>query len=171
MLERWVFDVSGFPVVEKGEALTDFEITGSSTEGREKGKDAVGRGMKGREVDLEEQFRAVLVRLGTAAGRLAPLPEGCEWTLAMEVRDEGEQAQAPVGWPQPWMPVEPGLQKKGRRGGEEEEMDEADEGFGKDRGGKKAMPVRKIAAGVMRMEVWVEEGKGKFEGEGTEDPP
>lgn len=44
--------------------------------------------------DVEEQFRAVLRRLSYAAEKLEPLPEGCTFTVAVELKEEG---QAPIG--------------------------------------------------------------------------
>lgn len=47
-----------------------------------------------RSVDVEEELRAVLRRLSYAAGRLEDLPEGCTWSVVMEMK---EDADAPIG--------------------------------------------------------------------------
>lgn len=67
---------------------------------------------------------------------------------------------APIGNPQPWVAAEPGLQRE--RGGGDEEGKEGRK-TGKDIGGVKTTPVRSLEAGAFVMEVWVEEGRGKFD--------
>ena len=92
----------------------------------------------------------------------------------------------PIGHPQPWIAAEPGLQKErgggktddgsgdvasGGKGeneiGEGEQKGEREAGSkkGKDLGGVKTTPVRSLEAGAFVMEVWVEEGTGKFSGQ------
>lgn len=44
--------------------------------------------------DVEEQFRGVLRRLSHAAEKLDPVPAGCTFTVAVELKDE---AAAPIG--------------------------------------------------------------------------
>ena len=131
--------------------------------------------------DLPEQFRATLARLSTSLTRLNPLPEDCSFTLAIELRDE-EGVDAPIGRGDPWIAAEPGLQKERRRAGggyggfEGSSGDVEDESFrvgesqkGKDLGGVRTTPVRALEAGAFRMEVWIEEGKGKFQAHVEED--
>ena len=79
------------------------------------------------------------------------LPENCTYTMAVELRDE---ADPPIGHPQPWVPSEPGLQT-GEKGGRET--------IGKDLGGVRSMPVRLVEAGDFVLEAWVEEGAAKFD--------
>lgn len=131
--------------------------------------------------DLPEQFRATLARLSTSLTRLNPLPEDCNFTLAIELRDE-EEVDAPIGRGDRWIPAEPGLQKERRRGGvghggfEGSSGDTEADGFsmgeskkGKDLGGVRTTPVRALEAGAFKMEVWIEEGKGKFQAQVEED--
>ncbi len=40
---------------------------------------------------------------------------------------------------------------------------------GKDLGGVKTTPIRTLEAGAFRMEVWVEEGRGKFQAQVEDD--
>lgn len=118
--------------------------------------------------DLPQQFRATLTRLGTSLAKLSPLPEDCSFTVAIEMRDE-EDVEAPISKEGQWIAAEPGLQRDRQiRGG-------ANAGFGletgygvngsrkgKDLGGVRTVPVRSLEAGAFVMEVWVEEGKGKY---------
>ena len=131
--------------------------------------------------DLPEQFRATLARLSTSLSRLNSLPEDCSFTLAIELRDE-EGVDAPIGRGDRWVAAEPGLQKERRRDGDgyrgfegssgDTEFDEFGIGAskkGKDLGGVRTTPVRALEAGAFRMEVWIEEGRGKFQAQVEED--
>ncbi|EKD12392.1 hypothetical protein MBM_09426 [Drepanopeziza brunnea f. sp. 'multigermtubi' MB_m1] len=134
VMERFMFDVERFPVVGEKERWTEFE------------------GEKGvRKQDVEEQLRGTVRRLDYACGKLKPLPEGCTFSVAVELRDE---AEVPIGNPQPWIPSEPSLQTGDKAGSET---------VGSDLGGVKSTPVRLVEAGEFIMEAWIEEGKAKFE--------
>ena len=89
---------------------------------------------------------------------------------------------APIGREDRWVAAEPGLQKERRRGGDgyggfegssgDAEADEFSMGEskkGKDLGGVRTTPVRALEAGAFKMEVWIEEGKGKFQAQVEED--
>lgn len=101
-------------------------------------------------------------------GKLKALPEDCSFTLAIELRDE-EDVDPPLGREGAWIAAEPGLQRE--RKGKERAGDEAGgweygQGAskrGKDLRGVRTTPVRSLEAGAFRMEVWVEEGRGKFQ--------
>lgn len=75
----------------------------------------------------------------------------------------------PLGREAAWIAAEPGLQKmrKGKESaggeGEREDYGQGASKMGKDLGGVKTTPVRSLEAGAFRMEVWVEEGRGKFQ--------
>jgi mitotic spindle assembly checkpoint protein MAD2B len=102
-------------------------------------------------------------------GKLKPLPEDSSFTLAIEIRDE-DDVHPPLGSEGAWIAAEPGLQRE-REG--KESAGDGDEGGceygqgaskrGKDLGGVRTTPVRSLEAGAFRMEVWVEEGRGKFQ--------
>ncbi|KAB5540362.1 DNA-binding protein [Coniochaeta sp. 2T2.1] len=169
VLERYVFDVSRFPSWPGGpDAMRDY---GNSLRRQDEEEDDVGRGSrfapaapdeeddeqaerereretkKKREgkinwTDVDEQFRGVLRRMASAAEKMEPLPEGCSFTVAVELRDE---SRAPIGHPQPWIPTKPNLQPPD----------------GSDLGGAKTIPVRSVEAGPLFFECWVEEGKAK----------
>jgi len=82
VMERYLFDVERFPVVDPKEALTEFEA-----------RDGQGD-LKISVTDIEEQLRATIRRLSYACSRMGPLPEGCTFTVAVELRD---QAEPPIG--------------------------------------------------------------------------
>lgn len=89
---------------------------------------------------------------------------------------------APIGREDRWVAAEPGLQRERRRGGggyggfegssgdtnaDNSGMGESKKG--KDLGGMRTTPVRALEAGAFKMEVWIEEGKGKFQARVEED--
>ncbi|KAK3319040.1 DNA-binding protein [Apodospora peruviana] len=159
VLERWLFDVSKFPAWPGGpKPMRDFERVVLGKESRlEEARDRhlfdpklpAGDQKNVSWPDVDEQFRGVLRRMAHAAEKMQPLPEGCTFTVAVELRDEGV---APIGYPQAWIPSEPNLQtaSKGRDGV-----------AGEDVGGVMTMPVRSAEAGPLYFECWVEEGKAK----------
>ncbi len=87
-------------------------------------------------------------------------------------------ADPPIGHPQKWIAADVGLQRGGKGGdeggggrerGEEGKGKEKGEGKkGRDLGGVRTTPVRAVEAGAFKMEVWVEEGRGKVELEEAE---
>jgi mitotic spindle assembly checkpoint protein MAD2B len=172
ILERYMFDVSTFPVVDKNERNTEIEWEAPSEEesdeeraGRKKGKEKEWD--EGVDVDMSEQFRAALIVLTTRASQLKALPPGCSFNVSMELKDETD-VDPPIRHPQPWIPVQPSLQKTGRKAAvrdeEEEKEVEAGKNEGGDLGGVRVTPIRSVQAGVFRFETWVEEGRAKFEG-------
>jgi len=102
-MERYLFDVERFPVVEKAMAWVDFEdreerkeiekedIEGEETSVEEKERERERVAKEKRRfsvVDIEEQLRATLNKLIYQAARLDPLPEDCTYTVAVELRDD-----------------------------------------------------------------------------------
>ncbi|CAO2650407.1 Nn.00g016990.m01.CDS01 [Neocucurbitaria sp. VM-36] len=181
ILERYMFDVSTFPVVEKNErnmeiewdrnsssppspANSDTEDNNVNNKGKQKALDV------DVDTDLSEQFRAALIALTTRTSQLSPLPPHCSFNISMELKEEGD-VDPPIGHPQPWIPVQPSLQKTGRKATSRDEAEEAEvesgklrsEREGEDLGGVRVTPIRSVDAGVFRFETWVEEGKAKFE--------
>ncbi|KAI9792237.1 MAG: hypothetical protein M1833_001236 [Piccolia ochrophora] len=144
-LERFMFDVSNFPSVPTSEALTPFE---APSESGDSPAPPVGANI----VDLEEQFRGAMGRLAYCGSSLGSLPEGCSFTVCIELKDEGE---APIGHPQPWIPSQPTLQPRSQ----EDQSSRA----GKAVGGAKTTPVRAVESGQFVLELWVEEAKAKEE--------
>ncbi|CZR64580.1 related to MUS-26 protein MUS-26, involved in DNA repair [Phialocephala subalpina] len=141
VMERYMFDVSRFPIVDPKEGLTDFEAR------KDKEGDDLPVGIS--RADIEEQLRATIRKLAYGAGKLSPLPEGCTFSVAVELRNE---ADPPIGHPQPWIPSEPSLQTGER----------TSERIGTDLGGAKSTPVRLVEAGEFILETWIEEGKAKL---------
>ncbi|KAK4618174.1 DNA polymerase zeta processivity subunit [Fulvia fulva] len=127
-LERFMFDVSRFPIVPVAELdvpLQRLESDGSKASILPT-------------VDMEEQFRATMSRLSNCATDLGKLPKGCTFTIAIELRGDGK---APVGHPQPWVPAE----------GKTRQDNETSKHH------KQVTPVRSITAGDMVFETWIEE--------------
>jgi mitotic spindle assembly checkpoint protein MAD2B len=162
VVEKWTFDLTAFPNVEKQDRDTPFErdgTEGNGSEGTFKNKINVA--------DLEAQFRAVLSRIGSASDRLGPLPKNteCSFTVSIEVRDNADR---PVGRVEKeerkWIAAEPASCAD-----EREEQREDAEG-GKDGAEReptgpakgKTVPVRRLEASELKMEIWVEESQDKF---------
>jgi mitotic spindle assembly checkpoint protein MAD2B len=185
IMERFMLDVSQFPVVPKNErsmgiewerdgSPAEFEVS-EHEEGEEEEERVLRQVEKGKgkgkekakpldadtEVDMSEQFRAALVMLNTRCAQLKPLPKHCSFNISMELKDEPD-IDPPVGHPQPWVPVQSSLQKTGRKGARNTE-DQLFRDEGQDLGGARLTPIRTVEAGVFRFEAWVEEGKAKFE--------
>lgn len=171
LLERWMFDVSHFPSWPGGtEALKNLSGEGGEQqrEDEELAEDENGSGDDNPSVDalaeglaaesdpsaainwtdVAEQLRGAVLRLAYAGEKMDALPEGCTFTVAVELRDE---AQVPIGHPQPWIPSQPGLQPASRDHQEK----------GRDVGGAKTTPIRAVEAGPLFLECWVEEGHAK----------
>ncbi|OBR02371.1 HORMA domain-containing protein [Colletotrichum higginsianum IMI 349063] len=151
VIERWVFDVTNFPAWATG-----------------KGKEKIGMGQRFQRreeddddgsvnwVDVNEAYRGALRRLAYAAEMKGPLPEGCTFTMAVELRDE---APAPIGHPQPWIPSEPSLQPASR----------TNPVPGVCIGGASTTPLRSVEAGPLFFECWIEESKPPSSPHSTQD--
>ncbi|KAL6706454.1 hypothetical protein ACN47E_005393 [Coniothyrium glycines] len=178
IMERYMFDVSSFPVVEKNERNMEIDWDYNSSDAHDSDADEERAKKKGKQklydanvdVNLSEQFRAALISLTSRTSQLSPLPQDCSFNISMELKDEGD-IDPPIKHPQPWIPVQPSLQKTGRKAtsrdeDEEEEIESGKRGNreGADLGGAKVTPLRTVEAGVLRFETWVEEGRAKFEG-------
>ncbi|ORY15627.1 DNA-binding protein [Clohesyomyces aquaticus] len=182
VLERFLLDVSRFPVVEKAERNVEMEWEGADDQDeddddddddevdRDQGHDEEGADRRQKHmtqptdadvpVDMSEQFRAALVTLTTRCSQLKPLPKNCSFNISMELKDESD-IDPPVGHPQPWIPVQPNLQKAGRKGADGTKEQSRKEG--QDLGGVRTTPIRTVEAGVFRFESWIEEAKAKFD--------
>lgn len=129
-LERVVFDVSHFPVVPASEHNTPLEAI--------EGPETPVLPM----VDLEEQLRATMSRLSTCGVDMKQLPPDCTFTVAVELKPEG---QAPLEHPQLWIPAE----RTATVDGTPANLD------------KHTRPVRAVRAGSMMFETWIEELEDK----------
>jgi mitotic spindle assembly checkpoint protein MAD2B len=98
VLERWVFDVSRFPRWPGGEeAMQRFrqgEVDEEEEEELEQEGDVDGDASTVNFADVNEQFRGVIARMAQTGEKLAPLPEGCTFTVIVELKEDGE---APIG--------------------------------------------------------------------------
>ncbi|KAK3721323.1 hypothetical protein LTR37_003199 [Vermiconidia calcicola] len=133
--ERFMFDVSRFPVVSASDLDTPLERTNPSGE-----KVPVLP-----QVDMEEQFRATMSKLAGCSSTVKPVSKGSTFTLAIELKGS---STAPLGHPQPWMPV----QAQARNG----DLHETE---------IVTKPVRAVAAGDMVFETWVEQSRSGDSGE------
>lgn len=91
-LERFMFDVSGFPEVPVEDTLTEFDDGDEGAGGFMEGQK--GNGFRVNLVDTEEQLRATMRKLAYCGGKLKPLPEGCSYTVVVELK---EKADPPIG--------------------------------------------------------------------------
>jgi mitotic spindle assembly checkpoint protein MAD2B len=149
VMERFVFDVSGWPVVEAREQWTELVRDDDEIGEEGEGEGPKLRGVGVSAVDVEEQLRATIRKLAYSCEKLEPLPEGCTYTVAVELKDS---ADPPIGHPQAWIPSEPSLQT-----GDKAESDRV----GSDLGGVRSLAVRAVEAGEFRLESWIEEGRAK----------
>ncbi|GAB1319596.1 DNA polymerase zeta processivity subunit [Madurella fahalii] len=164
VLERWLIDTSRFPTwpdsnstssnlptaATTSRAMRDFSRVLAKESRTEETRDTLLLADSDalRWPDLDEQLRGALRRMASVAERMARLPDGCTFTVAVELDEEG---RAPIGHPQPWIPSEPNLQPASKS------KDQA----GDDIGGVKTRPIRSVEAGPLFFECWVEEGKAK----------
>ncbi|KAK4184528.1 DNA polymerase zeta processivity subunit [Podospora australis] len=109
-------------------------------------------------VDVDQQFRATLLRMAHTMESLAPLPEGCTFTMAIELKDNPRDAfsedSAPISQSQDFIPSQPTLQPASTKPGGRLSP-------GEDLGGIKTTPIRAVEAGPLFFECWVEEGQAK----------
>ncbi|KAL0930559.1 mitotic spindle checkpoint protein [Colletotrichum truncatum] len=149
VVERWIFDVTNFPgwVTGKGK---DRLVAGQRFQRREDDDDDGSVNW----VDVNEAYRGALRRIAYAGEMKGHLPEGCTFTMAVELRDE---APAPIGHPQPWIPSEPSLQP----------ASSSNPIPGANIGGASTTPLRSVEAGPLFFECWVEEGKDDL----SQSPP
>ncbi|KAI5866721.1 DNA-binding protein [Durotheca rogersii] len=151
--ERWMFDVSAFPAwtgfdaAPRGPRTAEDDESDPSADNDPEAGPGPGPGpVRVNWTDVDEQLRATVRKLAYAGEKMAPLPEGCTFTVAVELRDDSE---APIGHPQPWIPTQPNLQPKSR----DKHVP------GRDIGGAKTTPLRAVEAGPLFFECWVEEGR------------
>ncbi|KAI0555270.1 DNA-binding protein [Xylaria curta] len=108
VMERWMFDIAQFPVWKdvsgdgKGkEKEWDHEDEDGDDDSSGDAAAVAGDSVSGDEqqfnvnwTNVDEQLRAAVRRLAYVGEKMAPLPEGCTFTIAVELRDE---ADAPIG--------------------------------------------------------------------------
>ncbi|CAI7648231.1 unnamed protein product [Penicillium glandicola] len=166
-LERYAFDLSGFPRAPAGEVNTTFEDRNEDSSNT--GAPVPDRGPAPTSVDLEAQFRACLARLASACARLTPLPRDDEFsfTVCIEVREDALPPAGTTKEEQTWIVAEPDKVhlrsctapfsvSKLRKGEPQQPPPKVSNGRAK------TVPVRRVEAGELRLELWVEEARQKF---------
>ncbi|KAH0526868.1 hypothetical protein TsFJ059_010140 [Trichoderma semiorbis] len=156
--ERWVFDVHRFPAWGNS---TETDAPTSHQQQQQQQEDFddpvpedVDDGATSEKLnwaDIHEALRAALQRLAYAAQAAPKLPPGCTFTLALELRDE---AEAPIGYPQPWIPSEGPLQPPTAEKPHQ----------GESLRGAATKPVRSVRADPLFFECWLEQGPPDTEG-------
>lgn len=131
-MERFVFDASRFAAIPAADLDTPLEREGPD------GESIAILPV----VDMEEQLRAIMGRILNCETVLKPLPEGCTFTVAIDLKPDGD---APVSHPQPWIPAQPQHQEENAKAQE-----------------TKTTPLRKVEAGDLKFEAWIEEGQDKI---------
>jgi mitotic spindle assembly checkpoint protein MAD2B len=162
VLERWVVDLRSFPIVDRKERDTPFARVEDEDTENAGGDIPLRRNVN--LADLEAQFRAVLSRLSVSAAKLSALPSGDDapelsFTITMEVRDGADRPTGRRRLPeQGWIAAEP---EAFESSSDDEDTNIKDSHVSKAPEGK-TVPIRRLEAGELRMEVWVEESKAKF---------
>ncbi|KAG5977648.1 hypothetical protein E4U56_007399 [Claviceps arundinis] len=147
VLERWIFDVQSFPDSLWGGAEGGPEwLAGGAPPGADL---EVLRDLVNREAgpgddmvnpaDVHEALRGALSRLSHTAQSRGALPQGCTFTLGVELRDE---AVAPIRHPQLWIPSHTSFPAPARA-----------------RAGTATTPIRSVQAGPLFFECWVEQAR------------
>ncbi|ODQ64113.1 DNA-binding protein [Nadsonia fulvescens var. elongata DSM 6958] len=131
-LERYVIDVSQFPRVSKGEQeyiIDDLNFTWN---------------------ELQQQYRAVLVRLATISPSFGKLPPYCTFTAMLETQHDD-----PALWnyESPWT-----LASRQDMKGKNRELTYQGQ---PQVWAVKSRPIRRVDAGLFSFSVWLEEGKSK----------
>ncbi|KAK5103689.1 hypothetical protein LTS08_003107 [Lithohypha guttulata] len=151
VVERWTIDFPNFPAVAFRDRFVPFASS-----------DDVELKKKLNVTDIEASFRAVLLKLDQVSQKMAPLPDE-DWapdysfTMTIEIKDG---ADAPVGVlglkERKWIVAEPEFAPTQFLN----DSNESDTRSEQPRGG--TIPVRRLEAGELRMELWCEEAELKF---------
>ncbi|KAK6352776.1 hypothetical protein TWF696_004778 [Orbilia brochopaga] len=151
-LERFVFDVSAFPVVAPSDIHSPFvhipaaapnDTTSTPTIPDSQDPAAIPH------IDIEEQLRAVLTKLSYASVKLGKLPAECTFSVSMELKND---SPAPEGNPPVWIAAEYQGPDKSRRQPSQRGAET-----------NRTIPIRSLSLGAMALETWIEEAAGKQE--------
>ena len=182
VLERWTVDLRSFPVVEKARREVPFaarvedEDAGNGGSAGDAGAAATGGEdpllrRKINVADLEAQFRGMLSRIATASAKLKPLPKEpeCSFTITIEVKDDADR---PVGrldkLERAWVAAEPDVFDDDEGDDDDDDDNDTNDENSSDpaktrRQQGKTTPVRRLEAGELRLEMWVEESQSKLD--------
>lgn len=152
VLERWTFDLHSLPNVIR----RDRDVPFDSIDDADLRKTI-------NITDLEATFRGVFSRLDTVSAKMRPLPDGdgapeCSFTMTVEIK---EGADAPVGRlskdERQWIVAEPDPFSDAHKA--DGPLEKARNRYA-EKGG--TYPVRRLEAGELRMEMFVEESEVKL---------
>jgi mitotic spindle assembly checkpoint protein MAD2B len=153
VLERWTFDLHTLPRIPIKDQDIPFDLDTTLSKPL-------------NVTDLEATFRATLSRISSTASRLKPLPTAdggpaCSFTLAIALRPNADR---PVGridkHERAWIVAEPDSFSTTSSSTDSPTPMAKPTGRPEDDGA--TTPVRRLEAGELRMEVWVEESAAKF---------
>ncbi|KAK2742914.1 hypothetical protein FQN57_005044 [Myotisia sp. PD_48] len=170
-LEKYTFDLAQMPHVAFEDINVPFDRTPD-----DQAEDLSDAHPATTIIDLEVQYRAVLARLASACARLSPLPPKEEYLPTLHI-ELAADADAPAGISQEdqlWIPVEPESSDTASTGARQSTSPskpfqaskqgvEDQSGFNQSRLRPNMVAIRKVDAGEMKLEVWVEESKSKFD--------
>ncbi|KFG79754.1 REV7-like protein [Metarhizium anisopliae] len=145
VVERWIFDLHSFPATWGDDDATHF----NNASRHPPAPDAPVNW-----TDVNEALRGALSRISQVAQSRPHLPEGCTFTIGIELRDEAlppiQASHPPFSFhPQLWIPAqtEPQIPSATRLEP------------GRAVRGTATAPIRSVQAGPLYFECWVEQGK------------
>ncbi|EWC47968.1 hypothetical protein DRE_02850 [Drechslerella stenobrocha 248] len=151
-LERFVFDVSRFPIVASSDIHSRFVEAPADASPNDVVSPTIPDSQDViHQIDLEEQLRAVLTKLSYSSVKLGKLPQDCTFSVSMELKKD---SPAPEGNPPAWVTAEYQGAEQARRAvpSSQRAADTA-----------RTIPIRSLAMGALALETWVEEAEGKKE--------
>ena len=138
-LERFVFEVSRFPMVKMEETSIPLERAEETSH-------------QSSIINLQEQFRGAMSKLAISGGLLKPLPDSCSFTIAIETK---QSQDPPIGHPQSFIPVQAlGKKNHGPLMDNLKESKSVSTATG-------IVPVRTVETSDLHLEMWIEEVENK----------
>ncbi|EPS40210.1 hypothetical protein H072_5977 [Dactylellina haptotyla CBS 200.50] len=146
-LERFVFDVSRFPVVAQSDIHSPFVVAAAYDDLNS--TPTVPDSQDSHQVDIEEQLRAIITKLSYSSVKLGKLPKDCTFSVSMELKQD---SPVPEGNPPVWVAAEhQGGDNPRRQGASSQKAAETN----------RTIPVRSLDMGAFALETWVEESEAK----------
>ncbi|KAI1973126.1 hypothetical protein LOZ53_004149 [Ophidiomyces ophidiicola] len=192
-LERFNFDVSQMPRVSPADIHTQFASSVQIAPDNNEALHQAATTLSTSTINMEAQFRAVVARLSSACARLTPLPETEDFypSLFITLREDADAPVGVTNEELMWIPAEsdsptnPPVHDVGNQFSQRHSAAAGGAPGGKNEPAKAApgasdastldairtpaqlrpqtVPIRRVDAGEMKMEVWVEEALGKFD--------